>query len=98
MIQSLTCSNSKRDNPIINANNDLKKIHKNLNSLECLKRENLNYIFRESNKILKGIEGTIRDVNYNETQTYRRNAIDLNCKRHHEVFNELTLINSEYFF
>ena len=92
LIQLLTCSNSKRDNPIINANNDLKKIHKNFTSLDCLKSENLNYIFRESNKILKGIEENIRDAGYDETQTYRRNAIDLNCKRHHEVFNKLTLI------
>tara|TARA_B100000989_G_scaffold273526_1_gene231735 strand:+ start:4842 stop:6251 length:1410 start_codon:yes stop_codon:yes gene_type:complete len=92
LIQSLTCSNSERNNPIIDANNRIKKIHKSFNLLECLKSENLNYIFRESNKILKSIEGNIKEVCYDETQTYRRNAIDLNCKRHHEVFNELKLI------
>ena len=92
LIQSLTCSNSKRENSIVNAHNNLKKIHKNFNSLECLKSENLNYILRESNKILRNIEESISSIGYDETQTYRRNTVDLNCKRHHDVFNELNLI------
>ena len=92
LIQSLTCSSSKRENSIVNAHNNLKKIHKNFNSLECLKSENLNYILKESNKILRNIEESINSIGYDETQTYRRNAVDLNCKRHHDVFNELNLI------
>ena len=92
LIHSLTCASSKRENSIVNAHNNLKKIHKNFNSLECLKSENLNYILRESNKILRNIEESISSIGYDETQTYRRNAVDLNCKRHHDVFNELNLI------
>ena len=92
LIQSLTCSSSKRENSIVDAHNNLKKIHKNFNSLECLKSENLNYILRESNKILRNIEESISSIGYDETQTYRRNTVDLNCKRHHDVFNELNLI------
>ena len=92
LIQSLTCSSSKSENSIVNAHNNLKKIHKNFNSLECLKSENLNYILKESNKILRNIEESINSIGYDETQTYRRNAVDLNCKRHHDVFNELNLI------
>ena len=92
LIQSLTCSISKRENPIIKANNNLRRIHKNYNSLECLKGENLNHIFRESNKILADIEESIKLIGFCETQTYRRNSVDLNCKRHHEIFNELNLI------
>ena len=92
LIHSLTCASSKRENSIVNAHNNLKKIHKNFNSLECLKSENLNYILRESNKILRNIEESISSIGYDETQTYRRNTVDLNCKRHHDVFNELNLI------
>ena len=92
LIQSLTCSNSKRENSIINAHNNLKKLHKNFNSLECLEINNLNYILNESNKILRNIKESISSIEYDETQTYRRNAVDLNCKRHHDVFGELNLI------
>ena len=92
LIQSLTCSNSKRENSIVNAHNNLKKLHKNFNSLECLKINNLNYILKESNKILRNIKESISNIEYDETQTYRRNAVDLNCKRHHDVFGELNLI------
>ena len=54
----------------IKANNNLRRIHKNYNSLECLKGENLNHIFRESNKILRSIEESISGIGYDETLTY----------------------------
>ena len=88
LISSLTCSDSDSDNPIVDANNCLKKLHKEFVLDELLKDENLTTFFKRSNKILNNISENIKDIDFMETQTYRRNSDDLNCKRHHNIFNQ----------
>ena len=92
LILTLTWFNSDKNNPIIFANNSLKKIYKNLDLNEVLKNKNLNVFFKESSQVLSKIQDSIEGINYTETETYRRNSIDLKCKRHHTVFNEKKII------
>jgi len=92
LISSLTCYNSDNNNPIIKANNDLKKLHKNFKFKDFSKNENLPTFFKKSNEILNIVKNEIKDIDYIETQTYRRNSSDLNCKRHHKVFNKNQII------
>ena len=92
LISSLTCYNSDNDNPIIKANNDLKNLYKNFEFKDFSKNKNLLIFFKKSNGILEIIKNEIKDIDYIETQTYRRNSSDLNCKRHHKVFNQNQII------
>ena len=92
LISSLTCSDSDSDNPIVYANNCLKKLHKEFALNDLLKDENLSIFFKNSNKILKNINENIKGIEFIETQTYRRNSVDLNCKRHHNIFNQEGII------
>jgi tetratricopeptide (TPR) repeat protein len=92
LISSLTCFNSDNNNPIIKANNDLKNLHNNFVLKDFSKNENLSIFFKKSNEILNRIKDDIKDIEYIETQTYRRNSIDLNCKRHHKVFSQNEII------
>ena len=92
LISSLTCFESDINNPIIKANNDLKNIFKNFTLKDFSQNENLSIFFKKSNEILNSIKEEIKDIEYIETQTYRRNSFDLNCKRHHKVFNQNQII------
>ena len=76
-------------NPIIIANNSLQKMKKNFIFSEDTSKIDIATLFKDSNKI---IQDNIKELTFFETQIYRRNSIDLNCKRHHKVFNDLNVI------
>ena len=78
--------------PIINANNNLRKLQNKFIFNDLLKVENLSLIFKKSYEIIKDIENNIDSLDFVETQAYRRNPIDLNCESHHKTFNKLDLI------
>ena len=80
----------KKDfNPIVIANNSLQKLKKNFIFTKGVKKLDIATLFKNSNKV---IQNNIKELTFIETQIYRRNSIDLNCKRHHKVFNHFDVI------
>ena len=77
---------------LIKSNNDLRQLQNKFALKELLKTENLNYVLNNSLKIIKKISININELLFFETQAYRRNPVDLNCKNHHDVFNSSNII------
>ena len=90
LISALTYYHSDNDNPIIVTNNLLKKVHKDIKN--NLTDKNLETFFKKSFKIINNIQQNIEGIDYIETQIYRRNSKNLNCGRHHKVFNQFNII------
>ncbi len=82
----------KNNHPLINANNRLRLLQRNFSLTDLLKIENLKSILSSSLKILNDISININNLEFFETQAYRRNPIDLNCEYHHKVFNNSNII------
>ena len=80
---------NKNLNSIITANESLKKIGSILNVKEGVNKLDIATFFKSSNK---AIQDNIKELTFFETQIYRRNTIDLNCSRHHEIFNNFNII------
>ena len=80
---------NKNLNSIITANESLKKIGSILNVKEGVNKLDIATFFKSSNK---AIQDNIKELTFFETQIYRRNTIDLNCSRHHKVFNNFNII------
>tara|TARA_B110000037_G_scaffold153119_1_gene172671 strand:- start:650 stop:1975 length:1326 start_codon:yes stop_codon:yes gene_type:complete len=80
---------NKNSNSIIIANENLRKIGNDFNLKTDEKKSDLATLFKSSNKI---IQDNIKELTFFESQIYRRNTIDLNCKRHHMVFNKFNII------
>lgn len=70
------------ENYIINIDKKIRKLD-SLNKKKLINDETIKDILNESEKILK--ESNV-NFNFNETQIFRRNKIDLNCKRHLDIF------------
>jgi Flp pilus assembly protein TadD len=81
--------NNKNTNPIIVANNDLKKIANNFTFESEIKNIDLANLFKKSNKIIKD---NIGELTLHATQIYRKNSIELGCKRHKGIFNKYNII------
>ena len=92
IIHLLTYYVPENNHPIINANNDLRKLHQKYILSDLLKIKNLSLVLKRSFKIIKKIENDINNFDFIETQSYRRNPIDLNCENKHKIFNKLNLI------
>ena len=92
LIYLLTYYSSINNHPLIIANNNLKQITKKFIFEDLLKIKNLSYILKESYKIMKNYDHNFENLEFIETQSYRRNSLDLNCIRHHEVFNNSNII------
>jgi len=85
---------SEIDNLIVQAD---KKLQKNIFHFKLSNKINnldLSNFFKVCEDAIKNI---INETIYNETQIYRRNTLDLNCKRHFKVFNRFNII-PEYCF
>ena len=92
LIYLLTYYSIINNHPLIIANNNLKQITKKFIFEDLLKIKNLSYILKESYKIMKNYDHNFENLEFTETQSYRRNSLDLNCIRHHEVFNNSNII------
>jgi|AntAceMinimDraft_6_1070360.scaffolds.fasta_scaffold12753_2 hypothetical protein len=79
----------KNLNSIILTNAGLRKLGNNFNFKDNIKKIDLSTLFKSSNKI---IQENIKELTFFESQIYRRNNVDLNCNRHHKVFNEFNII------
>ena len=88
----LTYHVSDNDHPIINANNELRLLKQDHKLINLLMTENLSLILKRSIEILNKISIDINKLNFTETQSYRRNPLDLNCDYHHKVFNHINII------
>lgn len=74
-------------NELIDLNNQI--LNFNLNLKNKLVLNNLSLSFKQAIEKIK----KIKQVNFfPKSQIYRKNTFDLNCKRHHKVFNETRII------
>lgn len=76
-------------NPILVANAKLRNLKNNIISKEHIDTSDISIFFKNCNEIIKN---NIKELAFYETQIFRRNTIDLNCKRHHKVFNKFDII------
>jgi tetratricopeptide (TPR) repeat protein len=80
---------NKNYNSIIVVNENLRKIGNNFHLKMNENKFDLATLFKSSNKV---IQDNFKELTFFETQIYRRNTIDLNCNRHHKVFNKFNII------
>ncbi|MDC3102149.1 tetratricopeptide repeat protein [Candidatus Pelagibacter sp.] len=92
LIYLLTYYSANNAHPLIVANNHLKQIQKQFKFNDLLKIKNLSYILKETYKIMKKYNNEFENFQFIETQSYRRNTLDLNCGRHHKVFENSNII------
>ena len=74
---------------LIKINNKIKDIENKITINNNIKLEYIKDILKKSDNIIKTYQ---KKFNYNETQIYRKNSTNLNCKRHFKVFNEFNII------
>ena len=76
---------------IVTLHNDLKIKHKNAHIKKDLKSNNLNENFRKFSQNIMMHKKYFEEINFTETQIFRRNSNNLNCERHHELYNKQKL-------
>ena len=76
------------ENYIINIDKKIRKLD-SLYKKKLINDETIKDILNQSEKILK--ESNV-NFNFNETQIFRRNKVDLNCKRHLDIFTTHKII------
>ena len=78
-----------KNDEILKLNNKIKELSKNFNLNNLHKIDKLKQILTDSNNL---IDTHDKDLFIEETQTYRKNLVDLNCERHFKVFNTHNII------
>ena len=80
---------NNKDHPFIEINNEIKKKFSDLKNISLNKIDILTKIINHTDDIIR-----IKNENFvfEETQIYRKNSQDLNCKRHFKVFNKFNII------
>ena len=81
-------------NPYVQANSKLQKLKINFDYKEKLTDNKIKKIF---NQWIKITEDYIEDFEYNYSQILRLQTKDLNCERHHKVFNDFKIIPENCF-
>ena len=79
----------KVDSTCVNVNKILQLKKFNFNSKKMISDIEIINFYKDSNEIIKK---NLNNIDYNLSQIYRRNTIDLKCKRHFEVFNNYNII------
>ena len=74
---------------LVKINNKIKNIDNKININNSIKLDDIKNILKESENI---INDSLKEINFNETQIFRRNSENLNCNRHFKVFNEFNII------
>ncbi len=74
---------------ILEINRKIKVLANNFNINNVNKIDSLKKILNESDKIIKSYNENLK---FEETQIYRKNSTDLNCKRHFKIFNKFNII------
>jgi len=83
-----------KNNSIIKANNEIKKINKTVSVYKNISNKSLFDFYSKCKEIVKN---NIQNLNFFDSQIHRRNGYNLNCERHHKAFNKYTII-PEYCF
>ena len=78
-----------KDHLILGINSEIKKLVKNLNNNDLSNIDDMKKIMVESDLIIKKY---YKNLIFTETQIYRKNSKDLNCKRHFKIFNKFKII------
>ena len=78
-----------KGNPIIKANNELKKINSGISIDKKIENTDLSDYFFKCNNIVKK---NLSNLSFFDSQIHRRNGYDLNCDRHYKVFNKFSII------
>jgi hypothetical protein len=91
LVQLLTsyAPDEEISHPIIKVNREIKKIYLKEKTSGVISDDKIIQIFCKSSKIIKRHN---LKLGTNITQVYRRNSIDLNCKRHKTIFNKFNII------
>ena len=76
-------------NPIIKVNEAIQKIDTTSKSSNIISDKHIVNLFLESSSF---ISGNSLEIRTELSQTYRKNSVDLNCKRHKSIFNEHDII------
>ena len=92
LIKILTSYDFKSNNLIVTLHNDLKIKHKNAHIKKDLKSNNLKENFRKFSQNIMMHKKYFEEINFTETQIFRRNSNNLNCERHHELYNKKNII------
>tara|TARA_Y100000591_G_C21792809_1_gene677552 strand:+ start:47 stop:1360 length:1314 start_codon:yes stop_codon:yes gene_type:complete len=92
LIFLLTYYIPETNHPLVKANNKLRLLQKKYSLTDLLKTNTLSLILRSSLNILNNLSININNLDFFETQAYRRNPRDLNCDYHHKVFNQSKII------
>ena len=80
---------NENEHPLIKINNKIKKIDNKITNKNSIKLEHIKDILKKSDDIIQTYQ---KEFNYSETQIYRKNSTNLDCKRHFKVFNEFNII------
>ena len=75
--------------PIVSKHNEINKLNLNINFNHYIEDKVIYELISKLNIILKDF---FTNFNFKETQVYRRNKLDLNCKRHKKIFNTYSII------
>lgn len=92
LLIALSYFNSDKNNPIINSNNSLRKFSLKFNLNELLEIKNTKKLFKFSSQIISELKQNKILLDSFETQIHRRNSVNFNCERHHQVFNQFKII------
>ena len=91
LVQLLTsyAPNEEISHPIVKADQEIKKIYLKEKTSGIISDDKIIQLFCKSSSIIKRHN---LKLGTNLTQAYRRNSIDLNCKRHKTIFNKFNII------
>ena len=91
LVQLLTsyAPHEEISHPIVKVDQEIKKIYLNEKTSGIISDDKIIQIFCKSSNIIKRHN---LKLGTNLTQVYRRNSIDLNCKRHKTIFNKFNII------
>ena len=82
-------SQKKSSQPIVKVDQEIKEVSLKDKTSGVISNEKIIYLFYKSSKIIKNHD---LDLGTHLSQVYRRNSIDLNCKRHKSIFNKFNVI------
>jgi len=91
LVELLTNYNSqkKSSQPIVKVDQEIKEINLNEKTSGVISNDKIIRLFYKSSNIIKKHD---LDLVTELSQTYRRNSVDLNCKRHMKIFFKLNVI------
>jgi tetratricopeptide (TPR) repeat protein len=91
LVELLTSYISKNESsqPIVKVDQEIKKINLKEEIPGVISNDKIIHLFYKSSNIIKKHD---LDLGTELSQVYRRNSVDLNCKRHMQIFNKFNVI------